>query len=58
MNIALLVYIGDRTLYIFAFHLVAFKLVSALKVAFYGLPWQAVGGHPTVLQPESNKQGL
>lgn len=49
-----LVYIGDRTLYIFAFHLVAFKLVSALKVAFYGLPWQAVGGHPTVLQPESN----
>ncbi len=49
-----LVYIGNRTLYIFAFHLVAFKLVSALKVAFYGLPWQAVGGHPTVLQPTSN----
>lgn len=49
-----LVYIGDRTLYIFAFHLVAFKLISALKVAFYGLPWQAVGGHPTVLQPENN----
>lgn len=49
-----LVYIGNRTLYIFAFHLVAFKLVSALKVAFYGLPWQAVGGHPTVLQPMNN----
>lgn len=49
-----LLYIGDRTLYIFAFHLVAFKMVSALKVAFYGLPWQAVGGHPTVLQPQSN----
>lgn len=49
-----LVYIGDNTLYIFAFHLVAFKLVSALKVAFYDLPWQAVGGHPTVLQPANN----
>lgn len=49
-----LVYIGDHTLYIFAFHLVAFKLVSALKVAFYALPWQAVAEHPTVLQPESN----
>ena len=49
-----LLYIGDRTLYIFAFHLVAFKVVSALKIAFYGLPWEAVGGHPTVLQPQSN----
>lgn len=49
-----LVYIGDRTLYIFAFHLVAFKVVSALKAAFYDLPWLAVGGHPTVLNPPSN----
>lgn len=49
-----LLYIGDRTLYVFAFHLVAFKVVSALKVAFYGLPWEAVSGHPTVLQPQSN----
>lgn len=49
-----LIYIGERTLYIFAFHLVAFKLVSALKVAWYDLPWQAVGGHPTVLLPQSN----
>ncbi len=49
-----LVYIGERTLYIFAFHLVAFKLVSAIKVAVYGLPWECVGGLPTVLQPENN----
>ncbi len=49
-----LVYIGDRTLYVFAFHLVAFKVVSAFKVAAYGLPWECVGGHPTVLSPESN----
>lgn len=43
-----LVYIGDRTLYIFAFHLLAFKVVSAVKVAWYGLPWQHVGGHTVV----------
>lgn len=43
-----LVYIGNHTLYIFAFHLIAFKLVSAIKVANYGLPWQMVGGHPVV----------
>lgn len=44
-----LIYIGDRTLYIFAFHIIAFKLVSALKVAYYGLPWQEMGGHPVVV---------
>ena len=49
-----LVYIGDRTLYVFAFHLVAFKLVSALKVGFYDLPWEAVGNHPYVLTPPNN----
>ena len=49
-----LIYIGQRTLYIFAFHLVAFKLVSALKVAWYDLPWLAVGGHPYVLEPANN----
>lgn len=46
-----LTFIGENTLYVFAFHLVAFKLVSAIKVAVYGLPWQAIGGHPTVCQP-------
>lgn len=49
-----LIYIGERTLYVFAFHLVAFKAVSAVKVSWYHLPWQAVGGHPTVLSPQSN----
>ncbi len=42
------VYIGRHTLYVFAFHLAAFKVVSAVKVACYGLPWFAVGGHPVV----------
>lgn len=49
-----LVHIGDNTLYIFAFHIIAFKVVSALKVAYYGLPWEAIGDHPTVLNPASN----
>lgn len=49
-----LVYVGDRTLYIFAFHLAAFKAVSAVKVAWYGLPWEAVGGHPVVISPANN----
>lgn len=41
-------YIGERTLYVFAFHLLAFKLVSALEVGVCGLPWEAVGSHPVV----------
>ena len=43
-----LVYVGDRTIYIFAFHLLAFKLVSVIKVAYYGLAWGMVGGHTVV----------
>ncbi len=49
-----LVHIGNNTLYIFAFHIVAFKAVSALKLAYYGLPWQSIGSHPTITQPASN----
>lgn len=49
-----LVYIGENTLYIFAFHLIAFKVISAIKVGWYGLPWEAIGGHPTVLNPANN----
>lgn len=44
----ILIYIGERTLYVFAFHLAAFKVVSAIKVACYHLPWQQVGGHTVV----------
>lgn len=43
------IYVGDRTLYIFAFHVTAFVLVSLVKVISYGLPWQAMGAHPVVL---------
>lgn len=43
-----LVYIGDHTIYVFAFHLLAFKLVSAFAVGYFNLPWEAVGGHTVV----------
>ncbi len=48
------VYVGDRTLYIFAFHLLAFKVIGLLKVWWYDLPFEALGGHPYVLQPANN----
>ena len=44
----MLVYVGDRTLYVFAFHLLAFKVVSILKVVVFDLPWSHVGGHTVV----------
>lgn len=49
-----LIYIGNHTLYIFAFHILAFKLVSIFKVAYYGLPWEAVSGYPYVREPGNN----
>jgi len=44
----LLVYIGDHTLPVFAFHLIAFKPVTLFIVAAYALPWQAMGSYPVV----------
>lgn len=46
----ILVFIGDNTIYVFGFHLLAFKLVSALKVGVYGLPWEMIGGHTVVTE--------
>lgn len=44
----LFVYIGDHTLPVFAFHLIAFKIVTLFVVAVYALPWQAMGSYPVV----------
>lgn len=49
-----LLYIGDNTLYIFGWHMLAFKVVSMIKVGVYGLPWQMVGGHPVVHSHEGD----
>lgn len=49
-----LVYIGDHTLYIFAFHLLAFKVVSAIKAGVYHLPWESIGSHTVINAPANN----
>ncbi len=43
-----LVFIGNNTLYVFAFHLLAFKAVSPLKILYYDLPWAEMGAHPSI----------
>ena len=43
-----LAYVGNHTLYIFAFHALAFRLVSMIKVGVYGLPWSAMGNQMVV----------
>ena len=47
-----LAYVGDRTLYVFAFHLLAFRVVSILKVSLLQLPWNMVGCHTVVHEGE------
>lgn len=43
-----LAYIGEHTLYIFAFHALAFRLVSMIKVGVYHLPWSQMGNQMVV----------
>ena len=43
-----LAYVGDNTLYIFIFHILAFKIVTAIKIAYYGLDWGQMGTHMVV----------
>ncbi len=43
-----LVYVGNNTLYIFIFHIIAFKVVSVLKIWYYGLDWHQVGCHMVI----------
>lgn len=43
-----LTYVGDNSIYVFGFHLLAFKAAGAIKVAAYGLPWEMVAQHPVV----------
>lgn len=42
------VYLGDRTLCVFAFHLLAFKVVSLFLIAAYALPWNRLGSYPVI----------
>lgn len=41
----LLAYIGDHTLYIFVFHIISYKVVSLVKIWYYGLDPAQIGCH-------------
>ena len=43
-----LVYCGDNTLYVFIFHIISFKLVSLIKIWYYGLDYQQIGCHMAI----------
>ena len=43
-----LVYTGDHTLNIFIFHIVAYKIVSLVKIWYYGLDIQQIGCHMVI----------
>ena len=43
-----LVYTGDNTLNIFIFHIVAYKVVSLIKIWYYGLDIRQVGCHMVI----------
>lgn len=43
-----LIYCGDHTLPIFIFHLVAFKIVSLIKIWWYGLDYLQIGCHTVI----------
>ena len=43
-----LIYCGNNTLIIFILHICAYKIVSVLKIMYYGLPWDEIGCHMTI----------
>ena len=43
-----LVYTGDHSLYIFIFHIVSYKVVSLLKIWYYGLDIRQIGCHMVI----------
>lgn len=44
----LLTYIGNNTLYVFVFHIISFKVVSLLKIWWYGLEPAQIGCHMVI----------
>ena len=43
-----MVYCGNNTLYIYIFHIISFKIVSAIKIWYYGLDWGQIGCHMVI----------
>ena len=52
--VSALSFIGDKYLFVIAFHLLAFKLISMIKVLVSGLSWSAVGAFPVVHENASS----
>lgn len=51
-----LVYTGDNTLNIFIFHIVAYKAVSLIKIAWYGMDIRQIGCHMVIHDYSSTDQ--
>ena len=49
-----LVYIGNNTMPIFILHIISFKIVSLIKIAYYGLDIQQIGCHMVIHSPKDN----
>ena len=43
-----LIYAGNMTVYVYVFHIISFKVVSAIKILWYGLPWGQIGCHMVI----------
>lgn len=43
-----LIYCGNNTLYVFIFHFAVFKLVSLLKLLYYGMDYSRLGYYPVI----------
>ena len=43
-----LVHAGSMTIYIYVFHIISFKVVSAIKIMWYGLDWGQIGCHMVI----------
>ena len=51
-----LVYTGDHTLYIFIFHIVSYKVVSLIKIWYYGLDPKQIGCHMVIHEHSQEDQ--
>ena len=51
-----LVYTGDHTLYVFIFHIISYKVVSLMKIWYYGLDPQQIGCHMVIHEHSQQDQ--
>lgn len=51
-----LIYTGNHTLNIFVFHIIAYKAVSLIKIAYYGLDSRQIGCHMVIHDYSSTDQ--